>query len=125
MYGDHIAGKVDPALRVAGRPVTAGYEQADGGASRTGSGAGPRQGEDNPDAASVQRDRSQSKEGRSHASKSQKPASKMSQRSKITTQSDKVSSKFEISQECKLQFLKGNKIESLDDDYILAMHPYP
>ena len=40
MYGDHLAGKVDPALRVAGRPVTAGYE--DGGGSRTGSGAGAR-----------------------------------------------------------------------------------
>ena len=41
MYGDHIAGKIDPALRVANRPVTAGYDQ-EGGGSRTGSGAGAR-----------------------------------------------------------------------------------
>ena len=40
LYGDHIAGKIDPNLRVAGRPITAGFE-GDGG-SRTGSGAGPR-----------------------------------------------------------------------------------
>lgn len=38
MYSDHIAGKVDPAQRVAGRPVTAGFE--DGGGSRSGSAMG-------------------------------------------------------------------------------------
>lgn len=38
MYSDHIAGKIDPAQRVAGRPVTAGFEE--GGVSRSGSAMG-------------------------------------------------------------------------------------
>ena len=103
MYGDHIAGKIDPALRVANRPVTAGYDQ-EGGGSRTGSGAGARQPaeEQNADGTSSKRDRSHSN-NRSQASRSKKGASQMSQRSKITTQSDKpVSQKFDISPECKL-----------------------
>lgn len=30
MYGDHMSGKIDPATRVAGRPVTAGFDQEGG-----------------------------------------------------------------------------------------------
>lgn len=78
MYGDHMAGKIDPATRVAGRPVTAGFDQD--GVSRTGSGAGARMEarEDGADGTSSKRDRSHSKENRSQASRSQKVASKMS-----------------------------------------------
>jgi hypothetical protein len=32
-YADHIAGKIDPALRVGNRPVTAGFDGADGDGS--------------------------------------------------------------------------------------------
>ena len=70
MYGDHIAGKIDPATRVAGRPVTAGFDQE--GVSRSGSGLGGRQDakEDGADGTSSKRDRSHSKDGRSQASRS-------------------------------------------------------
>lgn len=43
----------------------------------------------------------------------------------MTNGSDKIETKYEISKECKLQFLKANKIEEFDDDYVLAVHPYP
>ena len=97
MYGDHMAGKIDPATRVAGRQVTAGFDQD--GVSRTGSGAGARlkAREDGADGTSSKRDRSHSKENRSQASRSQKVASKMSERSKATNQSDKLSLKYDIS----------------------------
>lgn len=77
------------------------------------------------DVTSSKRDRSVSKEGRSQASRSQKNASKMSSRSQRTTQSDRIDAKYEISNECKLQFLKACRIEEMDDDYIIAVHPYP
>ena len=35
MYGDHMAGKIDPMTRVGDRPVTAAMNED--GASRTGS----------------------------------------------------------------------------------------
>lgn len=33
--------------------------------------------------------------------------------------------KYAIPQSCKLEVLKVNKIEKLDDDYILIAHPFP
>ena len=33
--------------------------------------------------------------------------------------------KYELPVECKVQMLKLNKIERLDEDYVLVAHPYP
>ena len=33
--------------------------------------------------------------------------------------------KYELQEDCKLEILKLNKIEKLDDNYLLIAHPFP
>lgn len=77
------------------------------------------------DGASSKKERSLSKD-RSHASRSMKNASKMSSRSRMSGASQKTQDhKFDISKECILDLPKENKIETFDENYILAAHPFP
>ena len=39
--------------------------------------------------------------------------------------SEKLELKFDIDKLAKLQLHKGTKIEKLDDDFLLAAHPFP
>lgn len=49
----------------------------------------------------------------------------MSQRSRATGGSEKLEQKYDISKECKLQLFKKLRIEDLDDNYMVAAHPFP
>ena len=128
-YLDHISGKIDPALRVGNRPVTAGYDGTGDmeGVSAAGMGAKRQSIEksEQMDATSSKRERSISKGDRSQASRSVKNKSSMSQRSRATGGSEKIEQKYDISKECKLQLLTNLKIEELDDNFVLAAAPYP
>lgn len=52
---------------------------------------------------------------------------KQSQRSSAAGSggSEKLEMKFDINKMAKMQLHKSTKIEKLDDDYILAAHPFP
>jgi hypothetical protein len=39
--------------------------------------------------------------------------------------SPQIDFKYDLPNNCKLEIQRLNRIEKLDDDYILAAHPYP
>jgi len=97
MFTEHIEGKVDPTTRTAGRKDK----------DLQPAGANAVEEEEDDEAEVVSRPRST-----------------------ITADSQKYDpaaerKKYAISDDCKLEFLKLNKIEPMGDDYLLVSHPYP
>lgn len=103
-YSKHIEGKIDPSLRVGERPSTTPYDanKAKMRSTRMSMMGHSTQADTDRDRRSVMRNTWQGDD-------------------------DDLDSqpRYQIPGSCKLEILKLNKVDKLDEDYVLAAHPYP
>lgn len=112
---DHLEGKVDSHARTANRPDSADGDGVSRG-PKTGQSHNALDDENNegrPKTISNKYDSIGSR-GKGSAAGSSAPA-----------ESSKDKAKYDIPNSCKLEMLKLNRIEKLDEDYVLVAHPYP
>lgn len=50
---------------------------------------------------------------------------KISQASSVASGDGKQLFQYDLPNTCKMEMLKGNRIEKLEEDYILIAHPFP
>jgi hypothetical protein len=98
MFTEHIEGKVDPNTRTAGRKDR----------DLMAPGTNTIEEEEDDEAQEVGR-----------------PKSTVTDSSNNRYNPVMEAKKFTIPDECHLEFLKLNKIESLGDEFVLVQHPYP
>jgi hypothetical protein len=112
MYLDHIEGKVSAEARVKDRPDSADAEPA---VSRGGARTGGSKEEDDE-----ARKTTKSKKDYESINSDAKRGSAAS-----TTGAAENKAKYDLPNTCKLQMQKLNRIEKLDEDYVLVAHPFP
>lgn len=118
LYNDHIEGKVNADDRTKNRP-----DSGDGdGVSR-----GPKTGMSH----NALDDENNTEGGKKSISKGNYESigsrNKLGSASgsSVAVESAKDRVKYDIPNSCKLEMLKLNRIEKLDQDYVLVAHPYP
>lgn len=102
-YAKHIEGKMDPSVRIGERPSTTPYDAN----------------------KAKMRSTRMSMMGQSTQADTERGRSVM--RNTWQGDDDDLDSqpRYQIPATCKLEILKLNKVDKLDEDYILAAHPYP
>ena len=109
-YEEHIEGQVDPALRTAGRPTTA-YDE-DGRATGMRKSALDEAPKEDP----VAEDR---------ATKSAASGVKSRSSNARSIGSADSTFKFEVPNDCKLEFNAQAVVSMLEENYTLLLHPFP
>ena len=118
MYGDHLAGLIDPQSRVGGRPDTANFE--DGGGSRANkTGLSHNAMEEDHDARESRKTMSKKD------TKTIDSQRKISQASSVASGDGKQLYQYDLPNTCKMEILKMNRIERLEEEYVLVVHPFP
>lgn len=119
MYGDHLAGLIDPQTRVGGRPETANYEDGGGRSGGGKTGLSHNAMEEDHDA------RESKKTVSKKDTKTIDSQRKISQASSVASGDGKHLHQYDLPNNCKMEILKANRIEKLEEDYILVAHPFP
>jgi len=117
LYNDHIEGKVNAEDRTKNRPDTGDGDGVSRG-PKTGMSHNALDDENNEGTK-----KSISKGNYESIGSRNKLGSASGSSVAVESAKDRV--KYDIPNSCKLEMLKLNRIEKLDQDYVLVAHPYP
>jgi hypothetical protein len=135
-YKLHIEGKVDPNIRCADRPETAPFDPAKLRLRKPKASANPYEEEEKAELRKLMAKggaalSSQFSSKKTSPKNPDDPSEELSvdpkdaQAEKFHTNATGASKKDDLGYECKLEILKTNIVEELDDDYVLIAHPFP
>ena len=137
LYNDHILGKVDPIGRVGARPETVPWNDGAGSIrqprtnmskksdKKSNKGDNPL---DNFEEKKSQASRNKllnSIDSKNFKSNIGSQKSQGEESSEDDENARKNEYKYKIPTQCNMEMLKLNKIETLDEEYYLMIHPYP
>jgi len=121
MYGDHLAGLVDPQTRIGKRPETVNYDDGEGISRGRRTGLSQRNNAMEEDHDARESKKSLSKKDTNTIESKRK----ISQASSVASGDGKQLYQYDMPITCKMEMLKSNRIEKLEEDYIIAAHPFP
>jgi hypothetical protein len=134
LYNEHMGGKIDPSLRVGGRPETVPWAN-DGSTIRQPrtnmskksdkGGANPLDGFEEKKSTASRNKLLNSIDSKNMKSAIGSQKSQGEESSEDDENARKNQFKYKVPESCNMEMLKLNRIETLDEEFYLMVHPYP